>query len=59
MPNELLSTLWKLWDGKAIEPAHVVKALALYGYELGSLTNSGITALSSTERYEYKHGVRE
>ena len=59
MPNELLSTLWKLWEAKAIEPAHVVKSLAVYGYELGALTNSGLVATTPTERYEYKHGVRE
>ena len=59
MPNELLSTLWKLWEAKAIEPAHVIKALAVYGYELGALTNDGITATTATERFEYRNGTRQ
>lgn len=58
MTNGYLATLWQMWNDRIIEPAHVIKALAVYGYELGALTNEGITASTATERFEYKHGSR-
>ena len=59
MTNGYLATLWQMWTENIIEPAHVIQALAVHGYELGSLTKEGITASTATERFEYKHGVRE
>ena len=58
MSNGYLATLWQMWTDKVIEPSHVIKALAVHGYELGALTNGGIVATTATERFEYKHGVR-
>lgn len=58
MTNGYLATLWQMWTESIIEPAHIVKALGLHGYELGSLTKDGITATNAVERFEYKHGVR-
>lgn len=58
MSNGYLATLWQMWTDKVIEPAHVIKALAVHGYELGALTKEGIVASTANERYEYKHGVR-
>lgn len=54
MPNGYLGTLWTMWYGKVIEPAHVIKALSLYGYKLEALTNGGIVASNENTRFEYK-----
>jgi len=54
MPEGYLGTLWELWYNKVIEPAHIIKALSLYGYELTALTNGGIVTSSKNTRFEYK-----
>ena len=59
MSNGYLATLWQMWSERIIEPAHVIKALAVYGYELGALTNDGITATTATEHFEYRNGTRQ
>lgn len=53
MPSEFLSTLWKLWKHEIIEPAQVIKALNLYGYQLDYLGNKGIEATKLNEKYTF------
>ena len=57
MTEGYLGTLWQLWHHKVIEPAHVIKALEVYGYKLDALTNGGIVASSKNTRFEYKEYI--
>jgi len=54
MAEGYLGTLWQLWHDRIIEPAHIIKALAVYGYKLDALTNGGIVASNKNTRFEYK-----
>lgn len=54
MPNGYLGALWLMWMNGAIEPAHVIKALSIYGYKLDALTNGGLVASNENTRFEYK-----
>ena len=54
IPEGYLGTLWELWHSKVIEPAHIIKALSLHGYELTALTNGGIVTSNKNTRFEYK-----
>ena len=53
MPNEFLSTLWKLWKHEIINPAQVIQALNLYGYQLDYLGNGGLKATRENETYKF------
>jgi hypothetical protein len=54
MPNGYLGALWLMWSNSAIEPAHVIKALSIYGYKLDALTKQGLVASNENTRFEYK-----
>jgi hypothetical protein len=58
MQHNYLSFLWHLWINNIIQVDTVIKALALEGYDLGSITKESITAFKENERFEFKHGVR-
>ena len=53
MPSEFLSTLWKLWKHEIINPAQVIQALNLYGYQLDYLGNGGLKATRENETYKF------
>jgi hypothetical protein len=54
MPNGYLGALWLMWSNNAIEPAHVIKALSIYGYKLDALTKEGLVSSNNNTRFEYK-----
>lgn len=43
-----------MWSNNAIEPAHVIKALSIYGYKLDALTKEGLVSSNNNTRFEYK-----
>jgi hypothetical protein len=59
MQHNYLPILWHLWINNIIQVDTVIKALALEGYELGSITKEGITVFKENERFEFRYGKRD
>ena len=55
----MISILWHLWINNVIQVDTIIRALALEGYELGSITKEGITVFKENERFEFRYGTRE
>jgi hypothetical protein len=59
MQHSYLPILWHLWINNIIQVDTVIKALALEGYNLGSITKESITAFKENEKFEFRYGTRE
>ena len=53
LPNNFIPVLWRLWKDGVIQPAHVIRALGVYGYVLNYLGNGGITIAKPGAQYEF------